>query len=86
MAWAWSWATGEMMAKCLGVNKVMRIAELKPIKPIKPLTPSQMRIKSLKQTVARSKDQLTAERDRQRRQREQERLRKRQAQVGGKTL
>ena len=71
------------MAKCLGVNKVMRIAELKPIKP---LTPSQMRINSLKQTVARSKDQLAAERDRQRRQREQERLRKRQAPVGGKTL
>jgi hypothetical protein len=45
-----------------------------------------MRINSLKQTVARSKDQLAAERDRQRRQREQERLRKRQAQVGGKTL
>ena len=44
------------------------------------------RINSLKQTVARSKDQLAAERDRQRRQREQERLRKRQAPVGGKTL
>ena len=39
------------MAKCLGVNNVMRIAELKPIKPIKPLTPSQMRINSLKQGI-----------------------------------
>ena len=70
------------MAKCLGVNKVMRIAELKPIKPIKPLTPSKMRINTLKQTVARSKDQLAAERDRQRRQREQDSLRKRQAKAG----
>jgi hypothetical protein len=64
----------------------MRIAELKPNKPIKPLTPSQMRIDALMQSVARSKDQLAAERDRQRRQREQERLRKRQAKVGNKAL
>lgn len=57
----------------------MRFYEIAMIKPKKPLTPSQMRLHSLKQNVARSRDQLSAERERQRRQREQERVRKRQA-------
>ena len=57
----------------------MRIFEITP--NIKPLTPAQARIRSLKQAVERSRQQLERERERQRQQRELERRRKLQQQL-----
>jgi hypothetical protein len=58
----------------------MRFTEIAPsaktLKPIKPMTPPQLRVRSLKVNVQRSKDALTAEREQQRRQREAELQRK----------
>jgi hypothetical protein len=61
----------------------MRIFEITSTpQTLKPLTPAQARIRSLKQSVERSRQQLSAERDRQRRQREAERSKKLQQQLG----
>jgi hypothetical protein len=54
---------------------MMRINEV-IIKPKPPMTPAQARVNALKQSVERSRQQLSAERERQRRQRESERQRK----------
>ena len=58
----------------------MRFTEIAPsaktLKPIKPMTPAQLRVRSLKLNVQRSKDALTAEHEQQRRQREAEQQRK----------
>ena len=49
---------------------------LRPIKPQPPLTPAQARIRAMKNTVERDKQNLRNEKERQHQQRENERKRK----------